>query len=324
MSHSTTENTPPTSPKAPQKLPRALGWLLFAAIIILIPLWLTLDQDTDFYRPHTPLQCENPPASQTPFRFIAFGDWGAGTPFQRTLAGEMAKLYQKKPFPVALLLGDNIYPYGDVKQYGKAYFEEPYAPLIRGGVSFYPTIGNHDERRGHLKDQMAYFKMPNQYYKVSRGPVDIFVLNTTYFVRSPAQQAWIKKSLAESKARWKIVMAHHPLYSSGRHGPTEGLKAILEPLLIHYKVDLYLCGHDHDYERFQKTEGVQYIISGGGGAHLTDFRKILPNSQVRIRAHHFLFVEILGEDIWIKAISRYGDIIDCLHWRKALSTQQAG
>lgn len=297
---------------------RGNGWILAGLILLVLAFaaWGTWWQDWDFYRPTRPLQCSSSLFTEKPVRFIAFGDYGQGTPFQMQLAKQMVKTHDQTPFDTVLLLGDNIYGDGDIKRLAKPYFEKPYGPLIQRNVRFLAAIGNHDTRKGHMKDQMEYFKMPNDFYKVSKGPVDFFILNTTFFVRNPKQQQWLEKSLSESKAPWKIVAGHHPLYSSGRNGNTEGLRAILEPMLQRHGVTLYLCGHDHDYERFKPIHNVHYIVSGGGGGFLTSFRDILPESQVHLRTHHFVMVEATATDIWLKAINRHGEVIDCDHWRK--------
>lgn len=305
---------------APPQTPRQkrLNWILLGLLLAVgaFAAWGTWWEDWDFHRPATPLACEVPPQNAKTVRFIAFGDYGQGTPFQMQLAEQMAKTYDEKPFSKVLLLGDNIYGDGDIKKLAKPYFEKPYGPLIKHGVQFVAAIGNHDNRKGHMKDQLAYFKMPGEYYKVPEGPVDFFILNTTYFVRSPQQQSWLEKSLSESKAPWKIVVGHHPLYSSGRNGNTKGVKAILEPMLIKHHATLYLAGHDHDYERFQPMSGVHYVVSGGGGGFLTNFRHILPESIIHYRTHNFVLVEATDKDIWLKAINRFGDVIDCDHWHK--------
>lgn len=295
-----------------------LTWLLLVLAGGLLTWWgwAYLWNDFDFARPTAPVKCELPPAGSKPMRFIAFGDYGQGTPFQNQLGQVMADVYQQTPYGTVLLLGDNIYPDGNIEKLAKTHFEDPYAPLIRNHVRFLAAIGDHDDHKGHVKDEMDYFKMPGKYYQVSKGPVDFFVLNTTFFVRSPEQRAWIENALAHSKARWKIVVGHHPLYSSGRNGNTEGTREILEPMLQKYHADLYLAGHDHDYERFKPIQGVNYIVSGGGGSYLYDFRQVQPGSMVRLKTHHFLLFEVTDNQLWMKVINRFGDVIDCVHWKK--------
>ncbi len=304
-----------------------LGVVAFDLLLALgLLAWAFFFEDFDFYRPNQRLICGSAPVDAKPLRFIAFGDYGQGTPFQAKLGEQMVRTYQEQPYELALLLGDNFYPNGDVKQLSKSHFENPYAGLIARHVRFLAAIGDHDDHKGHVKDEMAYFKMPNDYYQVSQGPVDFFILNTTFFVRNPEQRAWIADALRQSKATWKVVVGHHPLYSSGRNGNTEGLREILEPLLIQNHVDLYLAGHDHDYERFTPVKGVHYMVSGGGGSYLYNFNSeaIQPHSQIRLKTHHFLLVELTQNHLWLKAINRHGDVIDCVDWDKPGESSQSG
>ncbi len=61
--------------------------------------------------------------------------------------------------------------------------------------------------------------------------------------------AWLEQSLRESTARWKIVMAHHPLWSSAGSKFQEArvLRRLLLPTLCRY-ADMYLAGHEHTLE----------------------------------------------------------------------------
>lgn len=303
---------------------RMLGWLCVLAL-----LWMVIGfmrQGVGFFgKAESPLKpavmlakVKNSIHSDGAYRFIAFGDWGAGTPFQKDVAAQMIALYAKSPFDAALLLGDNIYPVGDVKKLGKAYFTDMYAPLIKRGVNFIVALGNHDVHEGHEKDQLAFFRMPGYYYVVKKSQIDFFVLNTNTFAKDQVQQKWLEKSLGQSKAEWKIVMAHHPIYSSGEHGFNGPLQKALEPILFKNHVDLYLAGHDHDYERFATIKGVQHIVSGGGGAYLRDFEKPMPGSLVRVKANHFLKFELKDDHLKMWAVDKTGKVIDQADWNKVV------
>jgi len=58
--------------------------------------------------------------------------------------------------------------------------------------------------------------------------------------------AWLEEALASSTARWKIVMGHHALWSSGgsKYEKAHTLKGLLMPALCRY-ADLYISGDDH-------------------------------------------------------------------------------
>lgn len=266
--------------------------------------------------PKTTANIDLPPLAvlNTPqtVRFIAFGDSGMGNPIQRRLGRHMARSHEARPFQFALMLGDLIYPDGNVKRYGYSRFTQPYEELLHADVEFKPALGNHDVEDGYGDDVMAFFNMPGRYYTFTRENVQFFALDTNRF--NGEQQRWLKQQLAESKARWKIVYGHYPVFSSGLHGNTGSLERELKPLLEIYGVDLYLAGHDHMYERFEPINGVAYVVSGGGGANLHGFRKIKSHSLIRQKAHHFLDFTISGDKLWMRAVNSNGETID--NWSK--------
>lgn len=60
---------------------------------------------------------------------------------------------------------------------------------------------------------------------------------------------WLEESLRNSKARWKIVIGHHPLWSGagGKFEQAHALRKLILPALCRY-ADLYLAGHEHTLE----------------------------------------------------------------------------
>jgi tartrate-resistant acid phosphatase type 5 len=61
--------------------------------------------------------------------------------------------------------------------------------------------------------------------------------------------SWLEESLRNSKARWKIVIGHHPLWSGagGKFEQAHALRNLILPTLCRY-ADLYLAGHEHTME----------------------------------------------------------------------------
>jgi hypothetical protein len=61
--------------------------------------------------------------------------------------------------------------------------------------------------------------------------------------------AWLEAALRDSPARWKIVMAHHPIWSSAGSKFQEArvLRRLLLPTLCRY-ADMYFAGHEHTIE----------------------------------------------------------------------------
>lgn len=245
-----------------------------------------------FYNAQPPVVTVTPAfisASPAPVRFFAVGDTGSGSENQKAVASAMtnqAKAYATtKTNPSAVKgvmhLGDIIYPVGDAKKHGDRLVKTMYKGLGDLGVPFYFSLGNHDVITNHGQDVVDTLHIPQKtYYKVAVSPlVDFFAINTNTFNKT--QEIWLGTALQQSKTPWKIVYGHHPLYSTGSHGQDTDLQVLrgkLEPLLIKYKVNAYLAGHDHNYERFAtastQAKGLPYlqIVSGGGGAYLRDKR----------------------------------------------------
>ena len=90
------------------------------------------------------------------------------------------------------------------------------------------------------------------------------------------QTAWLKTVLANAQKRnvsWCIVFGHHPIFGSGKWAFYEADKAaaaaLFAPLFEKYEVSLYMSGHDHVQQLYERA-GVYYAISGAGGAELDD------------------------------------------------------
>jgi tartrate-resistant acid phosphatase type 5 len=157
------------------------------------------------------------------------------------------------------------------------------------------------------------FYMKGYFYSVvppaSRGQVEIFALDTEMLLAAttvyesvladdgseahsdereelepwaaPQDEAernmvgWLEQALANSQARWKIVIGHHPLWSSsgGKFEQARALRRLILPVLCRY-ADMYLAGHEHTLEVHSDDcsavsdpgthEPLPQIVSGAG------------------------------------------------------------
>ena len=117
--------------------------------------------------------------------------------------------------------------------------------------------------------------MPARYYTYKAGPVQFIAIDTEGW--SDAQLEWIKQTLTASAddpdIKWRVVYGHHPIYTSGVHLNERRigeLRLKLLPVLKAAHVDVYICGHDHDLEHL-RSDGMEFLICGGGGAKLRGF-----------------------------------------------------
>jgi hypothetical protein len=248
------------------------------------------------------------------FRFVALGDTGTGGAGQLAIARRMTAFNDERPYNTVLLLGDNVYPDGDPAGLVEK-FELPYAELLRRGVSFYAVLGNHDVQRGRAA-QLGYqnFNMGGRaYYSFVKGDrlAEFFALDSNQM--GDEQLRWLEGALSASKAHWKIVFMHHPLYSSGKkHGSNGRLQLLLEPLFVRYGVAAVFAGHDHVYGRTALREGVLYFVSGTGGQlrrggiNRSSPLFIASNDQV----HSFMYVELTRDRLAFWAVSDDGSTLD--------------
>ena len=89
------------------------------------------------------------------------------------------------------------------------------------------------------------------------------------------QAAWMQGILQDTTPTWNIAFGHHPYISNGQHGNAgeyEGydwlpiangatVKDFMDENLCG-KVDLYLCGHDHNRQWLEPTCGTEFIVTG--------------------------------------------------------------
>ena len=230
--------------------------------------------------------------SEGTLRFLMFGDWGRrGQRDQLDVAAQMGRAAAALQAPFVVSLGDNFYDYGVVSAddpQWKESFEDVYvAPSLR--VPWNVILGNHDYR-GNCGAQIDYssrssrWRMPARYYSrtesIPGGKTLLMVYtDTSPFVSSyakdalmgpnvrsqdtAAQLAWIDRTLSGSKADWKIVLGHHPIYSGGEHGDTPELVERFLPLLKRHGVHVYFNGHDHDLQH-QESGGIHFFCVGAG------------------------------------------------------------
>lgn len=247
-------------------------------------------------------------------RFAVIGDFGTGGSDECAVAAQMLQEHKRTDFDFVLTVGDNIYPSGNPKHFVK-HFEEPFAGLLQERVKFYATLGNHDVEEGR-KEQCNYshFNMGGScFYSISRGNglIEFFMLDSTDF--GAGQAYWLENGLRNSRAIWKVVALHYPLYSSGKkHGSDAKMRKMIEPLLTKYRVQVVFAGHDHVYERLKPQHDIQHFVTGAGGK----MRRGDIDMKSPIRAvsydedNSFMLIEVDDREMSFKSISENGAVVD--------------
>jgi hypothetical protein len=91
-------------------------------------------------------------------------------------------------------------------------------------------------------------------------------------INKPEQLSWLDHELDRSTLTWRVVVGHYPIFSNGSHGDNDELISCLLPLLKKHRVDLYICGHDHNIAQTSHGE-THMIITGTGSKFLPPPRR---------------------------------------------------
>ncbi len=244
--------------------------------------------------------------------FALIGDYGTDDSHEAAVAALVASW---NPAFVATV-GDNVY--GTLtfdEAVGKHYCDfvaavtsDNVPSACNGGNSpvnrFFPAPGNHDHDEGptnDLSDYTNYFDLPGAgvttsgtsgselYYDVRHDTVHLFVLDSESISNAGGagsdddndQRAWLQAQLAASDAQWKIVLMHHPPYSSALHGSTSWMQWPYAS----WGADAVIAGHDHTYERIIYDE-IAYFVNGMGGRVFYNFNTPVTGSALRYNEQH--------------------------------------
>jgi 3',5'-cyclic AMP phosphodiesterase CpdA len=224
--------------------------------------------------------------------FLVISDFGGqGGIIQRHVAFQLGQIAQVEKSKFIITAGDNYHQNGIPSAHDPRWISE-YENIYSSPslmVPWYASLGNHDYV-GNALAEIEYtliskrWKMPDRYYthteKINDTTDVLFVhIDTSPFITEyrnndstyhvlgqdiHKQLRWIDSVLASSHARWKIVVGHHPIYSSvGNHGNTKELIDSVLPLLQKYGVRIYFCGHEH-FLQYLVHGNINFFVCGGG------------------------------------------------------------
>jgi acid phosphatase len=233
-------------------------------------------------------------AAEPGLTFLAVGDWGRDGAFnQSDVATRMGQTAKEIGARFVISVGDNFYQDGVTgvsDPQWKTSFEDIYtAPSLQ--IPWHVALGNHDYH-GDCQAQIDYsarsrrWRMPARWYsRTETAPdgasLELFFLDTSPFISgyyadrgekvkvagqdTAAQLAWFETALGGSRADWKVVIGHHPIYSGRDPASTHDMAAKIDPILQRHRVPLYLNGHDHDLHHIQ-VGPTHYVCTGAGSA----------------------------------------------------------
>ncbi|KAI9320919.1 Metallo-dependent phosphatase-like protein [Dichotomocladium elegans] len=221
------------------------------------------------------------PNRHAEFQFIAAADMGVVNAVSMPILRKLARQHE---YDFMAFMGDQAYDLADM---GGAKGDE-YMNFVEDLYARLPvmtTPGNHEAAYNFSQYKSRFNIVP---YKESKSPTPLLysfnykslhlvAFSTEVYFNNDQGELntalnWLEDDLAKANAQrnerpWIIVMGHRPLYCTPaddkdcgpkadmiRHGVlatnnTARISRGLEDIFVEHNVDLYLCGHRHNYER---------------------------------------------------------------------------
>lgn len=229
--------------------------------------------------------------------FYTIGDWGAfqqeSINIMKKLSFQMSNCVKRKKPNFIITLGDNFYDRG-VKHINdpmwntswRDIFITPYENMQN--IEWRATLGNHDYYGGYDSieaqlertcfDKNWHMPSENYYYRDIETNAYFIHIDTCKIYPELYHETDImisKRQIKETldylefvlqrakynNANWIFVFGHYHIFSNGYYKNYEIMEKRLLPLLLKYNVDVYFCGHEHNFQVLE-YENLKLVING--------------------------------------------------------------
>lgn len=222
------------------------------------------------------------PAEARDFGFIYLGDAQNGLD---TWGKLIRGAHRRRPDAAFILMAGDLVDRGNERSDWDLFFQN--AAGVFDTVPMMPCAGNHEYQGGKPRMYRAFFALPNNgpdgidsnlVYSFEYSDAFFAILDSNLGNASAQlaqrQASWLDAALEKTKATWKFVMFHHPIYSSAPKRDNPLLRQHWVPVFDKHRVDMVLQGHDHAYLRTypmranRRVEGNEpgtvYVVSVSG------------------------------------------------------------
>lgn len=238
-----------------------------------------------------------PGSADGSFRYVVMGDSRSQPKLWSNMVRHIDSLDPKPAFVVNT---------GDVvsKGYAREYNEYYIPPLLETEIPFFIAIGNHDDGDDSMADEYRYLfgeEALNYYFDYGKARY-IFIDNVTDVQAHEDTLKWLDRTLADTpKSYRKYVCAHQPpanITKWAYHAWDDSPSQDFTDMMAKYKVNEVYHGHIHAYST-ARYNGINYTISGGGGAGLHDRYGSLGN------VHHYVICDVMADGTVNQQVVRF-------------------
>lgn len=203
-------------------------------------------------------------------------------------------------------------------------------------LPWYPILGNH-EYRGNTQAVIDYsgisarWQMPARYYTkvmeedgatirlvmIDTPPLlDKYRKDTEKYPDASKQDidkqlVWLDSVLTSSKEDWVMVVGHHPIYADTDKNESERAdmqKRVDSILRKHGNVDMYVCGHIHNFQHIRKPDSqIDYVVNTSGS--LAREVKPIDGTQFCSNATGFSLITVDKKELCLYMMDKEGKVL---------------
>jgi len=238
-----------------------------------------------------------PKSTDGSFRYVVMGDSRSQWELWSSIIKHIDGLDPKPDF---VINSGDIVPTGYAKEYHDYYVRG----LLKTDIPYLVAIGNHDDSSDSMAREYRYLfgeNALNYYFDYGRARY-VFIDNVTDVQPYEETLKWLEKTLADTPEGYrKYVAAHKPpstIEKWAYHAWDDSSSPVFTDLMTKYNVDEVYLGHIHAYSTAHYN-GVDYTLSGGGGAGLHDRYGPLGN------VHHYIICDVMADGTVKQQVVRF-------------------
>lgn len=255
-------------------------------------------------------------------------------------------VYKSNPdIDLGLLGGDIVESGVSAKQFG--YFLKN-ASEVFSSIPLMPANGNHESNfpdSGKPELYLDMFSLPQngpdgfkeEFYSFDYADCHITVLNSWVFSGEQKLgssdldriKKWLDNDLKTSRARFSIVVMHHPVYALANDNVSAKVYDEWRPVFEADGVDLVLCGHQHVYARsypltaggIDHDNGVTYVMGMSGQKFYTSADET-KQERVVYSVANCQIIRTSGDQLTLTTVDEQGNEID--YWTTTARKKPSG
>jgi len=242
---------------------------------------------------------KDPRSADGSYRYVVMGDSRSQWALWSSIVKHIDSL---DPKPAFVINSGDIVARGHITEFRDYYIP----PLLKTDIPHFVAIGNHETGDDDMAREFRYLLGENSLnYYFDYGKARLVFFDNASDASSPQETLkWLDKTLAETPQGYhKYVTAHKPpstIEKWAYHAWDDEESKTFTDLMTKHKVSEVYLGHIHAYSTAE-FGGVQYTLSGGGGAGLHD--RYGPGGNV----HHYVICDVTADGTVRQQVVRFYD-----------------